>query len=977
MLVLSTCYLLAVFYKQCSVWRQPSWYQTEETPTLKQPQNRVLVFSLCFALSGLCLLPVAQRTAAASCADDVTLDSQVAINNFASDYAGCTSLGSLRVQEAVDGDIQSLEGLSQLTSVDGALQIFNNARLLTVDGLEKITSVGAQLDLYNNARLNSINGLRSVTQVGGFLDISYSSYLPNVNALANVASVGTRLRLFHLYGLHDCKGIAPFIRSLPDNLAARVEKVKVGLEGQLPRNGSGANSIAACLNSDQDHTNGLALSGSKPSIVVFIMDDVGLDQLSTFNYGGTVPPLTPSLDQIANAGARFTNVWAMPECSPSRIALFTGQLPVMSGTTGALGPSDLANSQLNPYQDTLVDHLGRAGYTSAMVGKWHMGGPENNEAEKTTPIEAGFDYYYGNVHGFLRSIDTTAGGVAAKGTYSCGFVPSIASDPNHGADTGACYTESVGCSVMSTPAIAEPGRTCMEQGGLFDPGATSCLSSPPATLDFELENAYYVGKLEKMSRPVSAAAPIQIEEFTTREYRTSVESNEAIRWLNARSADEPYFLAVSYSAAHTPLQQIPQVFGTGGIGVTTSSSLDCSDSIDQRALQKAIISFMSEEIGRVLVESGLMARTGAGGSLELTAKGANTLIVILGDNGTLGYSVNLPFDPTRAKGQVYQTGVQVPLLIAGAGVGDTGLARHGLASIIDIYGAISDAAGLDLLPGSTPFNPVSLAGNMAHAQTANQRSQIAVNVAPNIQANDVFNPPCALGTACSVTPINKGVCEDNNGVWYGPGATGLTAAGSSIPSTGFTACWAANQFLYGLNEPLLNVLPTDQSAAATETYKYVVTSWVDYDPQSDGPNTTEIEELFLIKDANGDPLIDRESLNLLAAQSLTNDASLALEVLKKELQQYQSLGNWAAEDGNRDGTVDNRDLTLAQEVATTWGLSSFYDVNQDGVTNTDDLRAIEEAIARQLGVPIPAVSGFALLILALSLGTLAYRRLNH
>ena len=163
MLVLSTRYLLAIFYKQCSVWRQPSWYQTEETPTLKQPQNRVLVFSLCFALSGLCLLPVAQRTAAASCADDVTLDSQVAINNFASDYAGCTSLGSLRVQEAVDGDIQSLEGLSQLTSVDGALQIFNNARLLTVDGLEKITSVGAhefQLDdgSVDNATNFIVNG---------------------------------------------------------------------------------------------------------------------------------------------------------------------------------------------------------------------------------------------------------------------------------------------------------------------------------------------------------------------------------------------------------------------------------------------------------------------------------------------------------------------------------------------------------------------------------------------------------------------------------------------------------------------------------------------------------------------------------------------------------------------------------------------------------------------------------------------------
>jgi len=943
----------------------------------KQPKTGTSVLSLWLAsvaVLALCLLPLAQHTEAASCTDDVTLDSQAAINSFAGNYAGCSSVHNLIIEETSPGNIISLQPLSQLTQIDGTLRVIYNSHLKTLKGLDGISRIHGALDIAFNDRLSSLDGLQNVAHVGGFLDIDFSDYLTDIDELSNVESVGGTVRLIQMRGLHDCKGIAPYLLTLP-NKAAQLEKVKVGLEAGLPRNGSGANSIAACLNSYQDHKNGLALSGSKPNIVMFIMDDVGLDQLSTFDYGGTVPPVTPSLDQIANAGARFTNVWAMPECSPSRIALFTGQLPVMSGTTGALGPSDLANSQLNPYQDTLVDHLGRAGYTSAMVGKWHMGGPENNEAEKTTPIEAGFDYYYGNVHGFLRSIDTTAGGVAAKGTYSCGFVPSTASDATHGADTGACYTASGSCTVISTPAIAEPGRTCMEQGGIFEPGATSCASSPPATLDFELENAYYVGKLEKMSKPAIAGAPVQIEEFTTREYRTSVESNEAIRWLNARSADEPYFLAVSYSAAHTPLQQIPQVFGTGDIGVSTSSSLDCADSVDQRALQKAIISFMSEEIGRVLIESGLMAKTGAGGSLELTAKGSNTLIVILGDNGTLGYSVNAPFDPTRAKGQVYQTGVQVPLLIAGAGVGDTGLARHGLASIIDIYGAISDAAGLDLLSDSSPFAPVSLAGNMAHALTANQRRQMAVNVAPNIQPNDVFNPPCALGTACSVTPINKGVCEDNNGVWYGPGATGLTAAGSPIPSAGFTACWAANQFLFGLNEPLLNVLPTGQSAAATETYKYVVTSWVDYDPQSDGPKTTEIEELFLIKDADGDPLIDRESLNLLAAPSLTEEASLALEVLKGDLLQYQALGEWAAEDGNRDGIVDERDLELAQSVATNWGLSSFYDVNRDGLTNAEDIEAIARAIAGTLGIPVPVLPVFALLALAFFLSLMVRGRL--
>ena len=947
--------------------------------TRRKPHSVDLVswLSRWAAIIALSLFQGSLHVAAASCSDAVVLDSQQAINAFSSHYQGCSSIGALRIEEAVDGDIRSLAGLSQLTAVEGALQVFNNSALQTLDGLDNLSSVGAQLDLFRNARLTSISGLQNVTTVGGFLDISYSSYLPHVDALSKVASVGTRLRLFHLYGLHDCKGIAPFINALPDNLVTRKERVKVGLEGEVPRNGSGANSIAACLNSYDDHVNGLALSGSKPNIVLFIMDDVGLDQLETFGYGGEIPPITPALDQIANAGVSFTNVWAMPECSPTRVALFTGQLPVMSRTTGALGASDLANAQLNPYQDTLLDHLRTVGYTSAMVGKWHMGGPENNQAKKTTPIEAGFDYYYGNVHGFLRSIDSTAGGVASKGTYSCGFVPSQASNSETGADTGACYAANGSCAVISAPGTAEPGRTCMEQGGIFDPNA-SCLTSPPATLDFERENAYYVGKLEKMSRPARAGMPVEVEEFTAREYRTSVESNEAIRWLNARAGStDPYFLAVSFSSAHTPLQQIPQVFGDTGIGVTTSSSLDCTDSTAQRGMQKAMISFMSEEIGRVLVESGLMSRTGPGNSLQLTAEAENTLIVIMGDNGTLGFSVNLPFDPTRAKGTAYQTGVQVPLLIAGAGVADVGLPRHGLTSIIDLYGLISDAAGLNIDGSAGAFSPLSLAGNVAHAQTANPRSKIAVNVAPNVQPNGLFNPPCALGTACSVTPIDKGVCEDNSGVWFGPGADGVTAGGANIPSSGFTACWAVNQFLSGLDEPTLKVLPTSQYAAATETHKYVRTSWVDFDPGSNGAKTIETEELFLIKGADGNPLLDLETANLLAAKTLTAEATLALEVLKGELQQYQALNLWAPEDGNRDGVVNELDLTLATKVSNSWGLSSFYDVNLDGLTNSEDLEAIERAIAQQLGIPVPLLPPLVLLVMAALLGGVAYRRLRR
>ena len=51
-----------------------------------------------------------------------------------------------------------------------------------------------------------------------------------------------------------------------------------------------------------------------PNILFIIMDDVGIDQLKAFGYGGLTPPQTPNINAIAKAGVRFRNTWAMPEC---------------------------------------------------------------------------------------------------------------------------------------------------------------------------------------------------------------------------------------------------------------------------------------------------------------------------------------------------------------------------------------------------------------------------------------------------------------------------------------------------------------------------------------------------------------------------------------------------------------------------------------------------------------------------------------
>jgi hypothetical protein len=61
--------------------------------------------------------------------------------------------------------------------------------------------------------------------------------------------------------------------------------------------------------------NANAAPSSKPNILFVIMDDIGIDQMQIFGYGGRTPPSTPNIAQIAGAGIRFRNTWSMPACS--------------------------------------------------------------------------------------------------------------------------------------------------------------------------------------------------------------------------------------------------------------------------------------------------------------------------------------------------------------------------------------------------------------------------------------------------------------------------------------------------------------------------------------------------------------------------------------------------------------------------------------------------------------------------------------
>lgn len=116
-----------------------------------------------------------------------------------------------------------------------------------------------------------------------------------------------------------------------------------------------------------------------------LADDLGFGDLSC--YGSEIS--TPNLDAMAEAGVKLHHFYsASPVCSPSRAALMTGRYPTRVGVPGVLG----AQSQTGLSQDetTLAQVLKTANYSTACIGKWHLGtGPG------FMPTARGFDRFYG------------------------------------------------------------------------------------------------------------------------------------------------------------------------------------------------------------------------------------------------------------------------------------------------------------------------------------------------------------------------------------------------------------------------------------------------------------------------------------------------------------------------------------------------------------------------------------------------------
>jgi len=124
----------------------------------------------------------------------------------------------------------------------------------------------------------------------------------------------------------------------------------------------------------------------RPNIVVLLADDMGYGDLGSYGHPSIK---TPHLDSLASQGLRFTSFVTGVWCVPSRTQLITGRyMPRVDfgGGTGADGEGGLPDSEL-----TLAEGLKAVGYTTGMIGKWHLG----YKQKRFLPPNQGFDYWYG------------------------------------------------------------------------------------------------------------------------------------------------------------------------------------------------------------------------------------------------------------------------------------------------------------------------------------------------------------------------------------------------------------------------------------------------------------------------------------------------------------------------------------------------------------------------------------------------------
>ncbi|MEE8544031.1 MAG: sulfatase-like hydrolase/transferase [Gammaproteobacteria bacterium] len=191
------------------------------------------------------------------------------------------------------------------------------------------------------------------------------------------------------------------------------------------------------------------------------------------------------------------------------------------------------------------------------------------------------------------------------------------------------------------------------------------------------------------------------------------QAETAIEWIGEQG-DEPWFMWLSFILPHTPLHLPPTE-----LLQSDYSDLSPTQNTSENPIRyfHAMIEAMDTEIGRVLDSMAPSVRE-------------NTYVVFIGDNGTTNSSVIPPFEPGRAKGTIYQGGLNVPLIVSGPGVAP-GAVSESLVNSTDLFSTILEIAEVnvdEVIPDGVTLDSVSIVPYLSSPESPSRRDWVYADV---------------------------------------------------------------------------------------------------------------------------------------------------------------------------------------------------------------------------------------------------------
>ena len=171
--------------------------------------------------------------------------------------------------------------------------------------------------------------------------------------------------------------------------------------------------------------------------------------------------------------------------------------------------------------------------------------------------------------------------------------------------------------------------------------------------------------------------------------------------LKAKSQGKAFFVQVAFVAPHSPFHVPPVALHSRDLLPPYTSGRA------PRPYFEAMTEALDTEIGRLLRE----------GEVDL----ATTTVIFVGDNGTTKINVAPPYPANKAKGTLYETGIRVPLLIAGAGVASPGRVATGVVNTVDLFPTILALTGIPL-PSGVKLDGISLLPVLQNSTGGTRRS---------------------------------------------------------------------------------------------------------------------------------------------------------------------------------------------------------------------------------------------------------------